>query len=234
MNIDVTSNPVVAAPADVRAAFIRRTYLHLGGAILGFMAVEALLLSWSGARALVGLLTGGFAWLVVLGAFLGVSILAERWARSEASPQTQYLGLGLFVVAEAVIFLPLLYVAAYYSSPDVIPTAGVLTGLLFAGLTFAAFTSGVDFSFLRGVLTVGGFLALGLIVASILFGFTLGLVFSAVMVAYAAGAILYQTSTILREYRADQHVAAALALFASVALLFWYVLSVVLQLTTRD
>ncbi len=234
MTIDVTSNPVVAAPADVRAAFIRRTYLHLGGAILGFMAMEALLLSWSGARALVGLLTGGFAWLVVLAAFLGVSILAERWARSAASPQTQYLGLGLFVVAEAVIFLPLLYVAAYYSSPDVIPTAGVLTGLLFAGLTFAAFTSGVDFSFLRGVLTVGGFLALGLIVASILFGFTLGLIFSAVMVAYAAGAILYQTSTILREYRADQHVAAALALFAAVALLFWYVLRVVMDLTARD
>src|SRR5918997_1885826 len=98
MNIDVTSNPVVAAPADVRAAFIRRTYLHLGAAILGFVAVESLLLSWSGAPALVGLLTGGFAWLVVLAAFLGVSILAERWARSEASPQTQYLGLGLFVV----------------------------------------------------------------------------------------------------------------------------------------
>ena len=234
MNVHVTSNPVVAAPADVRAAFIRRTYLHLGVAILGFIAAESLLLSWSGARALVGLLTGGFAWLVVLAAFLGVSMLAERWARSEASPQTQYLGLGLFVVAEAVIFLPLLFVAANYSSPDVIPTAGLLTGLVFAGLTFAAFTSGVDFSFLRGILTVGGLLALGLIVASILFGFTLGLIFSAVMVAYAAGAILYQTSTIIREYRADQHVAAALALFAAVALLFWYVLRVVMEMTSSD
>ena len=81
MNIDVTSNPVVAAPADVRAAFIRRTYLHLGVAILGFIAAESLLLSWSGARALVGLLTGGFAWLVVLAAFMDVSMLAGPAAR---------------------------------------------------------------------------------------------------------------------------------------------------------
>ncbi len=92
--------------------------------------------------------------------------------------------------------------------------------------TFTAFTSGADFSFLRGALTIGSFVALGLIVASILFGFTLGLLFSLAMVVFAAGAILYQTSNVLRHYRTDQHVAAALALFAAVALLFWYVLRI--------
>jgi FtsH-binding integral membrane protein len=69
--------------------------------------------------------------------------------------------------------------------------------------------------------------SLGLIVASILFGFGLGLWFSVAMVVVAAAAILYHTSAILRTYRTDQHVAAALALFADVALLFYYVLRIV-------
>ncbi len=226
-NIGTYAIPAAQASADVRQQFIRRTYLHLAAAVLAFIAVEALLLRWSGAGSLIGLMTGGYAWLITLAAFMGVSTLAERWARSDTSQGTQYLGLGVYVLAQAVIFLPLLYVAAYYSSPDVIPTAGLITATLFAGLTFTAFTSGTDFSFLRGALTIGGFVALGLIVASIVFGFSLGLIFSAAMVVFAAASILYQTSNVIRDYRTDQHVAAALALFASVALLFWYVLRIV-------
>lgn len=78
-------------------------------------------------------------------------------------------------------------------------------------------------SFLRSILMIGGFIALGVIVASIVFGFSLGMLFAAIMVLFAAGAILYDTSNVLHHYRTDQHVAASLALFASVALLFWYV-----------
>ena len=171
----------------------------------------------------------GYSWLFVLGAFIGVSWLADEWAHSDASPQTQYMGLGLYVLAEAVIFLPLLYAATYFSSPDVIPAAGMITAMLFGGLTFTAFTTGKDFSFLCGILAIGGFIALGVILASILFGFSLGIVFSTVMVAFAAGAIMHGTSNIMRHYRPEQHVAASLALFASVALLFWYVLQIVMS-----
>jgi FtsH-binding integral membrane protein len=46
------------------------------------------------------------------------------------------------------------------------------------------------------------------------------------MVAFAGGAILYDTSNILHRYNTNQHVAAALSLFASVALLFWYILRI--------
>jgi hypothetical protein len=211
-----------------RAGFIRRTYTHLAVAILAFAIIEAMLLQLPIAGELARLMTGGYAWLVVLGAFIGVSWLADRWASSDASPQKQYLGLGLFVVAEAVIFLPLLYVAANFASSDVIPTAAVITGFLFLGLTVFVFTTKKDFSWLRGVLAIGGFVALGVIAASIIFGFSLGIIFSSIMLAYAAGAILYETSQVLHNYRTDQHVAASLALFAGVALLFWYVLRIVM------
>jgi FtsH-binding integral membrane protein len=44
------------------------------------------------------------------------------------------------------------------------------------------------------------------------------------MIALAGGSILYQTQTIIRRYPAEAYVGAAVQLFASVMLLFWYVL----------
>lgn len=222
------SNAAIYADESARAGFIRRTYLHLAGAIFAFVIVEAIVLQLPIAGPMAKLMTSGYSWLIVLGAYMGVSYLADRWARSDTSPQMQYLGLGLFVVAEAIVFLPLLYIASFYAAANVIPTAAAITGFLFLGLTAVVFFTRKDFSWLRSILTIGGFIALGFIVASIIFGFTLGLLFSVVMVAYAAGAILYDTSNILHHYRTDQHVAASLALFASVALLFWYVLRIVM------
>ncbi|MGE3538978.1 MAG: Bax inhibitor-1 family protein [Candidatus Tectimicrobiota bacterium] len=234
MQAQMYTRPASYAGATVRAAFIKRTYHHLGGAVLAFLALEALLLQWSGSAALARAMLGGYSWLLVLAAFMGVSWLAEKWAQSDTSPQMQYLGLGLYVLAEAVIFLPLLYMAARISSPQVIPTAGIITALMFVGLTWVAFRTQKDFSFLSGVLSIGGFVALGVIVASMLFGFNLGVLFAGLMVGYASAAILYNTSNVMHQYRPDQHVAAALALFASVALLFWYVLQVVMSLTDND
>lgn len=226
MSFNYQPTAVTPVGEAARATFIRRTYLHLAGAILAFIAVEALLMNSPLAPELLNLMAGGrYSWLIVLAAFMGVSWLAEHWARSDAGPGLQYLGLGLYVVAQAVIIMPLLYIVAFVvRAPQLIPTAGLITGLLFAGLTFCAFTSGKDFSFLRSALVIGGFVALGVIAASLIFGFNLGVIFSGAMVIFAGAAILYQTSNILRHYRTDQHVAAALALFASVALLFFYIL----------
>ena len=220
---------VAAAPTDERAIFIRQTYLHLAGAVLAFIAVETVLVQAPFADDVTDTMTGGYAWLAVLGLFFFVSSIADRWARSSTSIGMQYLGLALFVVAQAVVMLPLLRGAASYSSDDVIPTAATLSGLLFLGLTAVAFTTGADFSFLRSAITIGSLLAIGLIVASIIFGFSLGLLFAAGLVVLAAASILYQTSTIIRTYRTTQHVAAALGLFASVALLFWNVLRLVMR-----
>lgn len=223
------------APAEERATFIRRTYQHLGMAILAFLALEFMIFQTSLAETLTRTMLGGrFSWLIVLGAFMLVSWIAERWAHSNTSREMQYVGLGVYVVAEAIIFVPILFIASRFSSPDVIPMAGLITSLLFVGLTVTAFTTKKDFSFLGGILKIGGFVALGVIAASLIFGFNLGLIFSAVMVFFAGGAILYSTSNLIHRYNTDQHVAASLSLFASVALLFWYVLRILMSLSSRD
>jgi FtsH-binding integral membrane protein len=230
---DSYSNPYVVAHAEenVRAAFIRKTYAHLAGAILAFVAIEAALFSIPGIEKTVfGLLaTSPYSWLVVLGVFMFTAWIAEKWANSSTSLGMQYAGLGLYVVIEALIFLPLLLLAAAQVGDfSLIYKAGLITLGLFAGLTFVAFTTKKDFSFLGGFLKVGFFVALGIIVIGIIGGFNLGLWFSGAMVLLAGGAILYSTSNIIHHYNTNQYVAASLGLFASVALLFWYVLRIVM------
>lgn len=228
--------PAAQAETNERAAFIRKTYLHLLGAVLAFIGLEAALLNSVVAEQMMALLqnSGQMGMLVVLGAFIGVSYLATSWASSSTSVQTQYLGLGLYVVAEAIIFVPLMYMAQLYGPPNVLMNAGLLTALIFCGLTVIVLATGADFSFLRTALSVAGFAAIGVIVCSMLFGFNLGIVFTAAMIVFASGYILYDTSNVLHHYRIGQHVAAALALFASVALLFWYILRLLMSLSSRD
>lgn len=218
---------VVASQASAtdRAEFIRKTYGHLAGAVGLFVLLEYVLLHMSFTPKLIAAMVGTrYSWLVVLGLFMAVGYIADRWAQSAQSKGMQYAGLILYVVAEAFIFLPLLFVAAYFSSPNVLPSAAIVTLALFAGLTGTVFITKKDFSFLRTALMVGGFVALGVIVLSILVGFDLGSLFAIAMVVLAGGYILYYTSNVLHHYRTDQYVAASLALFAAVALLFWYIL----------
>ena len=235
VQLDTYSGTLVANASEAeRANFIRKTYLHLGGAILAFAVVEALLIKSGVAESFVHLLQGSkWMWLVVMGLFMGVSYIADKWAHSAISKEMQYAGLGLFVVAEAIVFMPLLYIAQM-KAPTVIPQAGLLTLLLVGGITFTAFTTRKNFSFLGPVLSIGSWIALGVIALSILFGFNLGLFFSAIMVVFAAASVLYTTSNIIHEYHTEQHVAASLALFSSVGLMFWYLVQMLMSLTGDD
>jgi len=233
MNQYAQNLTVAQSPPDERAAFIRRTYAHLAGAVLAFVGLEFYMVNSPIAMMLLNVMQMRFGWLLILGGFMILGRLATGLAAGGASPTVQYVGLTLYVIAESVIFAPILLIATYFASPEVLPTAGILTLLLFGGLTLVVFTTKKDFSFLRGILAIGSMLALGLIVCAVLFGFNLGLVFSFAMVLLASGAILYDTSRILLHYGPDQHVAASLQLFASVALLFWYILQIVMSLSRR-
>ena len=225
---------VAQARPNERAQFIQRTYTHLAGAVGAFIVLEFLLFQTGIAAGITSFVFASrFSWLAILGGFALLGWLARSLTAQADSVQTQYIGLGIYVVGEAIIFAPLIYMAAAFSDASVIPTAGILTLVMFGGLTAIAFTTRKDFTFLGGILTMGGFVALGLIVCSVIFGFTLGLFFSVVMVVFASAAILYDTSKVMHHYAPHQYVAASLELFASVALLFWYILRIVMALSSR-
>lgn len=217
---------VADAPVDTRARFITRTYNHLFGAIIAFAGIEFALFHFKIAESIAAAMYQ--RWLLVLGGFMLVGWLASSVAARATSKAAQYAALAAYVVVEAIIFVPLLYVADVYA-PGTIQSAGIVTLLGFGGLSAVAFTTRKDFSFLGGLLRWGGICALALIVAGAIFGFALGTFFSVAMIAFAGAAILYNTSNVLLHYPEDRYVSAALELFAAVALLFWYVLRLFLD-----
>ncbi len=233
--LDTGTGAVVSrAGADERASFIRRTFTHLAGAIVVFAFLESYLLSLGlGQKFLAVLSQTPMMWLGVMVAFAVTSMVADKLARDDYSKSIQYAGLGLFIVAEAVIFLPMIYMATTYA-PGVLENAALITGGLVAGLSMVALTTRKDFSFLGPILKIGFMIAVAIIVGAILFGFQLGMFFSAVMIVFAAGSILYSLSNIIHVYRTDQHVAASLSLFSSVGLLFWYVIQFLMSMAGSD
>lgn len=221
------------ASVEDRASFIVKTYLHLFGAILAFIGLEIFLLNQPGIEKLALKMITGYNWLVVLGLFMVSGWVADKLAHSEAAPAVQYLGLAVAVIGWAVVFVPILLIASFYYD-GVIASAGIITMGVFTGMTGIVFVTRKNFSFLGPVLGIATIAAFCLIVCAILFGFNLGMVFCVALVVLACGYILYDTSNVLHVYRTDQHVAASLALFSSIALLFWYVLRIVIMLTGRE
>lgn len=220
---------LVAHSSDVeKADFYKKTYLHVALAILAFIGVEAVLLQIVPDQLIFAMFAQRYIWLLIIGVFWLASILATKWSLS-LDKSTQYFGLGFYVLLEAVIFLPLIKIATLYSGPQVIYQAAMLTIAMFSGISFIAFTSKRDFSFLRNIIVIGGFISLGLIVGGMLFAFNLGLWFSVGMVILASATILYQTSKLKDSYSTNQYVGASLQLFASIMLLFWYILSILMS-----
>src|SRR6266545_822360 len=195
---------VATVGVNERVAFLRRVYGHLAVAIVAFIAVSYVFQQSSFADSFTRWAFGArWNWLIVLGAFLVVGVITERRARSDASVGMQYLGLALGVVAEGVIITPLLFVASrlYPQDPHIIAKAALFTILIFGGLTATVFLTRKDFSFLRGILSLATLGAFGIILASILFGFTLGTIFCVAMIVLMGGWILYQTSLLMAYFR---------------------------------
>ena len=106
MGMQQYATTVANADATDRAAFIRRTYAHLAGAIFLFMALEAYLLHSSlGYQILVAL--GSTSPFLIFGLWIGAAWMANKWATSGTSSSMQYAGLGLYVVVMAIVGSPL-------------------------------------------------------------------------------------------------------------------------------
>lgn len=211
-----------------RVDFYKKTYAHVAGGVLVFIIFEYLLLQSETIVNFMMSMTQGYRWLIMLGGFMFITSYAERMTTKSPNKNMQYLAFGLYVLAQAIIFVPLIYIAAYYmdSGHEILNQAAIVTLALFTGLSAVVFLTRKDFSFLRTGLTIGFFIAIGLIIAGSLFGFNLGLWFSVGMCLLAGGSILYQTSNLVNRYGTGDYIPAALGLFASLMLLFWYVLQI--------
>lgn len=226
--MEFTQQVVALSSEAERASFYRKTYTHLALAILAFIIVEGVLLMTVPQEMILAMVSNSYIWLFIIGGFWLASMLANKWTMSR-NKVTQYGGLAFFVLLEAIIFLPMMFIATAYTGGEVILQAGLITLMLFIGLSGVALTSKRDFSFLRSIIIIGGFVSIGLVLAGMLFGFNLGLWFSVGMVFLAGASILYETNQLKNVYAPNQYVGASLQLFSSIMLLFWYVLRILMS-----
>ena len=215
---------VSQAPEEARAGFIRRTYAHVAMAVAATAAFVAFLIAAGVAPLILSFLTGGtLNLLIFMGLFIGAGIAADRVAHSESSTTMHYAALFGYAFVEAIVVTPAIYIAALYK-PAAIWDALLATSALVAGLSWVAFTTKKDFSFMGPFLGIGCMIALAVLVAGAIFGFSIGLFGIGAIILLAAGCVLYNTSNIIHHYQEHQHVAAALGLYASIALLFRFIL----------
>jgi uncharacterized protein len=218
--------PVAEAPPEVRTSFMTGVYARLMAGIAAFILLEWFLFT-SGLAESIAVFVSNTNWLLILGGFMIVSWMSTSMLFKARTPGAQYAAYAAVVVANALLFAYPLYLAAEFS-PGSIELAAQISIVAFAVLSFIAIRTSKDFSFLRGFLMWGGFLALALIVLGTLSSFQLGVWFPIAMVGFAGAAILYDTQKVYRTYPPGSEIAAAVNLFSSIALLFWYVLQLVM------
>ena len=215
--------PVSSLAVSDRSEFIWKCYAHVVGAILSLVAIETYLfksgVAWAIAQPMIN--SPG----TVLIAFIALSWAASHFAHRLQSKTAQYAAFAGFVVVWALMFVPMLAMALTMdTSGSMIESAAGMTVFGCVALIATVMITRKDFSFLRSVLVWGFFIVMGLIGASFLFGWNLGTWFSVGMIGFAGVAILYDTSNIMHHYPQDKYVAASMALFASIAMMFWYIL----------
>jgi FtsH-binding integral membrane protein len=245
-----TARPIPGAVATLgvsdRVDFLRKTYAHLGGALIVLALVTGAIIKYATNFSME--LATVSPWVVLIVFVLG-NIGAQRLAMSETSRGMQYLGLGLsiaiwaFFLQGMIWFVIAKFGGAYIdragdvhyvmtgSAMSVILQSVVITLAIFIGLTLTVFVTRKDFTFMRGILSTALWAMVGVGIASWIFGFTFGALLSGVVVLIMAGYILYQTSLVLNYFPPRMYVAAALMLFGTIATLFIHVLNI---MASRD
>jgi len=224
--------PAIELPEIDRATFVGKVYQHVAGALAAFLVFEVILFSTGIAGRMEDffLRGGGGRWLLLLGGVAIANAFTSRAAADLLNPQRQYLGLFGSALLEAIIFAPFLsYVLSQDGGTDTLLQAAVITGIGFAILTGIGLFTKADLSWMRPIMMWGFGLAILAIIGGVMFGFNLGLWFSIAMIGLAGISILYQTQSVVRRYPVDAYVAAAIGVFSSLMMMFWYVLRLLMS-----
>lgn len=212
---------VAQSSAEVRMAFIQKTYVLFLAGILAAIVMGGITLNtplFGIAQALLGIPL--LAFLLMMGG----AWIAGAVSRTEGLNYVALFGFTAFV---GFIMAPLLYMFEG-AFPGIVAQAAFLSVLVFGSLTAYVFVSKKDFSFLGGMLFVG-------LIALIIGGLANAFFFHSAGAGYwmawvslflFSGFVLYDTSQIIHRYDAQGYCAAALDLFLDFFNIFMAILRI--------
>ena len=206
------------APAAERLLFLRKTYSLV---LLGIALFSLVMLGYGEVSAI----TNAANWIHMSSRWTSLILLIGGGFLVRMLARQRLIGL-LGYLAYAILLGLIIAPFARYAGPETTGTAALMTTGIFAGLTTYVFVTKQDFSWMRGALSMGLFAMIGIGLASMLFGFSIGSWYSIAGALLFSGYILYDTSNIMRCNRLDEAVPAAIELFTSVIMLFWNLLMI--------
>lgn len=207
MNI-TTQTQVREARASINSV-LRNTYQLLSATLLfsGLMAYVSMALNLP-----------PFGLIITLVGYFGLLFVVNKLKNSSLGllavfALTGFMGLTLGPIVNS-------YVAAFSNGAELVAMAMSGTGFIFLSLSFYAITSGKNFNFMSGFLTVGILVAFLAGIGAYFFEIpALSLAVSAAFVLLMSGLILYETSNIIHGGETN-YIMATVMLFLSIYNLF--------------
>ena len=243
----IATRTIAAAPAAERVEFLKGvlTLTSVGlilTAISGFVAANVMgpyffaTLEYQGQSVLVM----QHQWIYLL-TILGAMIAAQTLGPKLATGNTPEIGLVVGSALMGVTLGPLLYFA-YHLGTDNVPGMSLiaqalgLTALTAVGMTGYVWSKPRDFSMMRAAMAA---VMLPLIVMMVLswflpMGGTFTLILIGGFVLVSAGTLLFELNTIIHTMDTDRKVLASVLLTLSIAVLFYNLLMLLIQLQSRD
>ncbi len=205
------NSPVLTSTqlADARISFLGKTYgmlaLCIAAGSLGAYMAAGMAFPYEHPWMMLFIMIGGIFLVQAVRHTPGVNVAA-------------LLGFGAIT---GMAIAPLVAMVAAQSGM-LVAQAFMTAAAVFVGLSAYAFFSRKDFSFLKGFVWTGliAVIVLGLSNYFFFESGVLALTLSGISVLLFSAFILYDTSTILRDYPNEEYIAAALTLYLDVFLLF--------------
>ena len=214
------ASSVVQEDASVQMGFLQKVYsLFLLGLVSATAGAFTTMTDPDVARAVLG------HFIIVTLVYFGVFFLALAVRKT---PGINIVALLAFTFVSGAYFAPALMLAVLKTgSMDVVFQAAAITGSIFVGLTAYTFISKKDFSFLGGIVYVGLFAVIGIMLVN----FFIQSEAATIAVSWIGSVlfslfILFDTSRIMRTHESDEYVSGALSLYLDFINLFLFVLRI--------
>lgn len=211
-----------------RSELIKKTYLLLALSVVSGLAGGVI---GANSPAIVQLFSGWLGWILAMVILNVMPQLALKARHDPFLGATALVGDGF---VSGLVLAPILHLASVFA-PDLVPTALILTSIVFAAVTAYVMTTRKTFSAPRGLLIGIFFSTIGVMMLNTFLHLgILGMLIAGAIGVFGVLILVSATSEVLNNPEADSPIAGALMLFAGLFNVFVAALDILLRLANSD